>query len=190
MNMPPAPAPVIEPSAPPLFERWLWNHSWFMALLCLVFVGLDWELVPLAVFPFVFVFPLMLVAWNRGLWFALACAVLFSASRAVHALLFDARAETVDDIAAVLVCFFVLALLALLTSLMARQSRLLRHRVQQLEGILPICAGCKSIRDESGNWMQLEGYITTHTPAQFSHSFCPACYKAFYGELPPAAGAK
>jgi hypothetical protein len=54
-----------------------------------------------------------------------------------------------------------------------------------LEGILPICAGCKSIRDEKGNWLSLEGYITAHSNAQFSHGFCPACFKDYYGEQSP-----
>jgi hypothetical protein len=68
---------------------------------------------------------------------------------------------------------------------LARQARQLRQRVQQLEGILPICAGCKSIRNDQGEWLPLEGYIMTHSTAQFSHGFCPVCFKAYYGDLPP-----
>ncbi|HEV2694640.1 MAG TPA: hypothetical protein VG347_17225 [Verrucomicrobiae bacterium] len=55
---------ISPPPDAPVFERGLWSRTWFMVLLCLVFVALDWELVPLQVFPFVFVFPLMLIAWN------------------------------------------------------------------------------------------------------------------------------
>lgn len=181
--------PTTKPAEAPLFERGLWSRGWFMLVLCVAFVELDWELVPVAVFPFVFIFPVMLAGWNCGLWFALSCAALLSISRMAHQFFFDLRPDSIQDVAAALICFFVLALLAVLTSLLARQSRQLRQRVQQLEGILPICASCKSIRDEQGNWTQLEGYLTTHTPAQFSHSFCPDCYKAFYGDVshPPTA---
>lgn len=169
----------------PVFERGLWNRGWFMALLCAVFVAVDWELVPLAVFPFVFVFPVMLVAWNRGPGFALAACAVLALTRVMRDYSFDVNL-TVDELAGAAVRFFVLALLAVLTVLLSRQSRLLRRRVQQLEGVLPICAGCKSIREADGSWVPLEGYLMTHSGAQFSHGFCPVCFKAYYGDMPPA----
>lgn len=179
------PTPKTKPPEGPIFERGLWNHSWFILLLCLVFAAIDWELVPLAIFPFVFIFPVMLAAWNRGIWFALSCAVVLSLTRVARDYFLDLQPLTIDEKTAALVRFFVLTLLATLTTLLARQSRQLRQRVVLLEGILPICAGCKSIRDEQGKWLSLEGYITTHSTAQFSHGLCPVCFKNYYGE--PAA---
>jgi hypothetical protein len=44
-----------------------------------------------------------------------------------------------------------------------------------LRGLLPICAWCKNIRDDRGYWMQLEGYISQHSEADFSHGICPTC---------------
>jgi len=171
----------------PPFERGLWNRAWFIVLVCLAFVAVDWELVPLKIFPFVFVFPLMLAAWNRSLKFALVCAVALSLTRLAHQFVFDEKPYAVDEVAAALVRFFVLLLLAALTQQLGKQARQLRHRVRLLEGILPICARCKSIRDEHNNWVQLEGYITAHSEAQFSHSFCPECFKEYYGEEAPAS---
>jgi K+-sensing histidine kinase KdpD len=168
----------------------LWNRIWFMLLVCVAFWELDWEMVPVAVFPFVFIFPVMLVAWNRGLKLALICCLAFSLSRVAREYLLDLRPMGSGEIAEALVRFFVFVLLATLTTLLARQSRQLRERVKQLEGILPICASCKSIRDEKGDWTQLEGYLTTHTPAQFSHSFCPECFKAYYGNIPYSSAAE
>jgi len=49
-------------------------------------------------------------------------------------------------------------------------------RVKQLEGIIPICSWCKKIRDEQGNWLQLETYICKHSEAVFSHGMCSECY--------------
>jgi hypothetical protein len=54
--------------------------------------------------------------------------------------------------------------------------------VKQLEGLLPICANCKKIRDDSGYWNQIEGYIEKHSYARFSHSICPECKEKLYGE--------
>jgi DNA-binding response OmpR family regulator len=48
--------------------------------------------------------------------------------------------------------------------------------VKQLKGLLPICSYCKRIRSDQDYWQQLEGYISDHSDAQFSHGVCPGCY--------------
>ena len=50
-------------------------------------------------------------------------------------------------------------------------------RVRQLEGIIPICAYCKKIRDDQDDWHGLEKYISEHSEAQFSHGICPTCFE-------------
>lgn len=55
--------------------------------------------------------------------------------------------------------------------------------VKQLSGLLPICANCKKVRDDSGYWQQIEQYIAAHSEADFSHSICPECMKRLYPEL-------
>lgn len=47
--------------------------------------------------------------------------------------------------------------------------------VKTLSGLLPICASCKKIRDDSGFWQRLEKYIRDRSHADFSHSICPDC---------------
>ena len=47
--------------------------------------------------------------------------------------------------------------------------------VRMLTGLLPICAYCKSIRDDSNYWHRVEEYVTEHSGAQFSHGICPKC---------------
>lgn len=64
-----------------------------------------------------------------------------------------------------------------------RYRRHLEHRVASLEGILPICASCKKIRDEHGEWHVLERYIMTHSNAQFSHGLCSECERRLYPDL-------
>jgi hypothetical protein len=61
--------------------------------------------------------------------------------------------------------------------------RELRRHVQTLEGLLSMCAFCKRIRNTSGEWERLERYIANRSQAQFSHAFCPSCWKAHYAEL-------
>jgi len=52
-------------------------------------------------------------------------------------------------------------------------------RVKLLSGLLPICSGCKKIRDEHQSWQPLEIYISTHSEADFTHGMCPDCLNRF-----------
>ena len=55
--------------------------------------------------------------------------------------------------------------------------------VKSLSGLLPICAGCKKIRDDKGYWSQVESYVQMHSEATFTHGLCPDCIKKYYPEL-------
>jgi len=70
-----------------------------------------------------------------------------------------------------------------------RQERLIGElqealsEVKLLSGLLPICASCKKIRDDTGNWEQMEAYIRDRSDAEFSHSICPECAKKLYPDI-------
>lgn len=55
-------------------------------------------------------------------------------------------------------------------------------RVRTLEGILPICAGCKSIRDDHDNWKSVDTHLAEHTDVMMTHGLCPACIRKLYPE--------
>ena len=94
--------------------------------------------------------------------------------------------------------WFPVLLLVLLTGLAGGGYRLRIHRLQVnerklqrrvdeavaevkvLSGLLPICGGCKKIRDDKGYWNQIESFISQHADIQFSHSLCPDCMRKFY----------
>lgn len=59
----------------------------------------------------------------------------------------------------------------------------LNERVRTLEGILPMCAYCRRIRDEKGHYSNLEEYVSDKTPARFSHGVCPECAKKHFPDL-------
>jgi sigma-B regulation protein RsbU (phosphoserine phosphatase) len=54
----------------------------------------------------------------------------------------------------------------------------LQVQVKQLQGILPTCSVCKKIRDKNDQWVPIESYIHERTEADFSHGYCPDCFKA------------
>jgi hypothetical protein len=55
--------------------------------------------------------------------------------------------------------------------------------VKTLSGLIPICASCKKIRDDTGYWNQIETYIEARSEAGFSHGICPECAKKLYPDM-------
>lgn len=62
--------------------------------------------------------------------------------------------------------------------------------VKTLTGLLPICASCKKVRDDTGYWSSVEHYVTEHTNAQFSHGVCPECFPKLYPDIPVPLAAR
>lgn len=52
--------------------------------------------------------------------------------------------------------------------------------IKVLDGLLPICATCKKIRDDKGYWKQLEDYISDHSGATFTHGICADCARKIH----------
>ncbi|OGW37255.1 MAG: hypothetical protein A2Y97_02060 [Nitrospirae bacterium RBG_13_39_12] len=44
----------------------------------------------------------------------------------------------------------------------------------------PICASCKKIRNEEGNWEDVEHYIHELSKVEFTHTICPKCQRKLY----------
>jgi len=53
--------------------------------------------------------------------------------------------------------------------------------VKVMSGLLPICASCKKIRNDTGYWEQLEVFIADHSEAVFTHGLCPECIPKYFG---------
>lgn len=58
-------------------------------------------------------------------------------------------------------------------------------QVRTLTGLLPICAGCKRIRDDAGYWRNVERFVEERSDVRFTHGLCPDCSKRLYPELYP-----
>lgn len=61
-----------------------------------------------------------------------------------------------------------------------------KRRIKILEGLLPICSYCKSIRDDAGKeqgegqWERIEDYICKKTDQEFTHGICPQCVEKVF----------
>jgi len=62
------------------------------------------------------------------------------------------------------------------------------EEVKQLQGLLPICMHCKSIRDQNNVWHRMEAYIARHADVRFSHGLCEECLKKYYSDQLDEAG--
>jgi DNA-binding response OmpR family regulator len=51
--------------------------------------------------------------------------------------------------------------------------------VKALQTLLPMCAYCKSIRNDQNYWQKVETYFTQHSGVSFTHSYCPSCYERY-----------
>ena len=56
-------------------------------------------------------------------------------------------------------------------------------KIKSLHGLLPICCGCKKIRDDHKYWHEVDRYLAEHSDVTFTHGFCPECARKYYPEL-------
>ena len=61
------------------------------------------------------------------------------------------------------------------------EQRRTARTLRTLQGILPICASCKRIKEGAGRWQQMESYVREHSEAEFSHGLCPDCAARDWG---------
>ncbi len=57
------------------------------------------------------------------------------------------------------------------------------NEVKILSGMLPICATCKLIHNQQGEWIQLETFIRNRSQAEFTHGICPSCKQDLLSQL-------
>jgi hypothetical protein len=77
---------------------------------------------------------------------------------------------------------FLSILIGVYASILLTKLRNTKEEIKTLEGILPICASCKKIREKDGSWQRIEKYIHDNSEADFSHGICPECREKLYGD--------
>jgi uncharacterized Fe-S cluster-containing protein len=43
--------------------------------------------------------------------------------------------------------------------------------------MIPVCSICKKVRDDQESWSRFEAYFKEHWDVDFSHGYCPECFK-------------
>jgi hypothetical protein len=159
------------------------NKNIFYITIALVVLVVDFYTGKHIRFPILYIIPVSIAAWYNHKTMAYSLAVFLSLARfGFHVpwqetdSLFSAGINTGVRISA-------LVLYAYLADRTSWQTRELKKRVKLLEGILPICASCKKIRNEQGKYEKMETYISDHSEAEFSHGICPECAQELYPEF-------
>jgi hypothetical protein len=134
-----------------------------------------------ASFPVVYALPVILAAWYSGMWPAVALAIAVPVFRLMFLVMPNSSPGQMAAVAlATAFRGVVIIFLALWFARLAEFERSLQRRMKVLEGMLPICAFCKNIRNDKGDWERMEAYISRRSEAQFSHGICPTCSDKHY----------
>ena len=132
-------------------------------------------------FPVIYVVPVMLAAWYSGKWPAVGLAIAVPVFRLLVLVMPLSSPEGMaSHVIATALRGIVIIFLALWFARLAEFERDLQKQVKVLEGLLPICAFCKNIRNETGDWERLERFISRRSEAEFSHGICPSCAEKHY----------
>jgi hypothetical protein len=132
-------------------------------------------------FPMLYAIPVALAAWYSDRWPAVALAIAVPVFHIGFVMIAMGRTESAMLLATMTAARgIVILVMALWFARLAEHERQLLRYVVKLEGLLPICSVCKSIRNEAGAWEPLEGFIESRSDTNFTHGLCPKCVAQHY----------
>lgn len=165
------------PRLSPQRGRLIFAFYWFA--ISIVVVALDYISGPVIQFPAVFIIPVSLAAWYNGWLWGVALSVALPLVRLYFTTILDTPWSFTEAAINAGIRVAVLGFFAVLIDRVAVQSAALSTRIQILEGMLPVCAVCKRIRDECETWSPLEQYVASRSKDGISHEVCPDCSAKF-----------
>ena len=166
--------------------------AWTVAMLLFAGVELFDVLAPPEVaFSAFYLMPVIWLAWSRGSRDGLIMALLVGAGWYAHDLLsgrpmsseyfrcWDALNKVLSYL---LAAWVVGALRQEVLGQQALNQQLTRAmaEVRELKGLLPVCAWCHNIRDETGQWHTMAVFLAKRTHASATHGICPVCVKRMF----------
>ncbi|MGB8427756.1 MAG: hypothetical protein WCD88_18365, partial [Desulfobacterales bacterium] len=111
-------------------------------------------------FPILYILPAGMAAWRNQKTLAYLIAIFLPLMRIVfHFLWHETQPLYLAHVNALLIVSALIFYVYLIDRT-ADQTRQLQKKVKVLEGILPICAACKKIRNKAGDYEQIEDYVT------------------------------
>ena len=150
-------------------------------LIGVAMIAIDYFGGPDSQFPVLYVIPVILAAWYSGRKTAAWLAIVVPLVHLFVLLVALPPGQNTTLLAVMTVARgAVILIMALWFARLAEHERQLLRYVVKLEGLLPICAVCKSIRNETDVWEPLETFISKRSDADFTHGVCPSCLRHHY----------
>jgi|GEM_PF-4583043 len=174
--------------------------KWVGPLWVLVFavsIWIDWRMNSMIHVHSLFIVPVLFAAYKSGRYWGFALALTMPIA---HGFIMGLDAASISKARLCMGMATHIATLALLAELVhrvtAQKKELLiqkhalaeslvdaQQSIKILRGMLPICSGCKSIREVNGYWKRIEDYLQVHSELEFSHGICPECLEKLYPEF-------
>lgn len=130
-----------------------------------------------------YTFPMVALILLGARWGTLFCMSLLVLSILVLFPPLDAIMTTSYETGFLWRFFMVYLIIYLMAVAYEVQRELAGKKIKELSGLLPICASCNKIRDDTGYWNRLENYLRRHADVDFSHGICPDCIRKLYPEV-------
>jgi len=167
-------------SGGPLFLKNKRLYPLYWIVLSAIVLTIDYATGPVVEFPIVFVVPVILSSWYSGIKWGIALAFLLPIGRIIEKyFLWEPSISLLIILVNAAIRMCVLTGIAFMVNHVVSLTR----EIKVLKGILPTCSACKKIRDPSGQWQEMETYISKHSDAHFSHGICDECKRRLYPEL-------
>ena len=134
-------------------------------------------------FPILYAIPVGLAAWKLKNFAACLLAILLPIVRIYFHYPWNETLSIPATTANATIRIVALLIYAYLIHRTAWQTKALETKFKVPAGILPICSFCKRIRNEKGEYEQIEKYVMERSNASFSHGICRECAKKMYPEI-------
>lgn len=166
-----------------LIEAYEKRTNYFCIVVATMVLAIDYITGRYIEFPILYALPVALAAWRLQYKLSSVMSILLPAARVGFYVPWQEIQALPIALINAPITLVALFLYGYLVSLISRQTMVLQRKVKVLEGILPICASCKKIRNEKGEYEAIEKYVGEHSEASFSHSICSDCAKRLYPEF-------
>jgi hypothetical protein len=148
----------------------------------LIILIADYFAGPYIQFPITYLLPITLAAWFRGRFWGFTFAIAMPLVRFYfNIVLWTIPWTYVEATINCIIRITLFMIFVILIDAIAKRNRELANEVEMLSGLLPMCANCKKIRNDSNEWEEIETFITNRTDASFTHGICPVCKEKLYG---------
>ena len=163
------------------FFRHYENHPDIISMVVAGLVlGVDYLTGKYVQFPIIYAIPCGLSAWKLSKRSAYSLAIVLPVIRIAFHYPWKESFSVSYLVANTAIRIVALLVYAYLIYRIAWQTKALEKKINVLEGILPICSFCKKIRNENGQYEQIEKYVAERSSAKFSHGICEECAKKMY----------